>query len=323
MVDERLLALDPELLEQIPELDHVGERAALVIGVIGEVAVQRLLGLVEELVEAAHRRVARVLGHPRLDLLVDREIHRVHLGVGLVAERPDEHAAEGVQVEPREDVRVAGREFHDRARLGRAARIMPRADLLLLRRPRVREIPVEVVQVVGEEEGRRNRPAVEVGDAPLGIEPEIGTRVLGHARAHHRRIEALSRIVADLHQLAVRVLAPHVARDAVTVDVGALPVGVALVGAVVDRARANVAAALEHLLRPVGRDSRNDVEQRLLDGLRHVRRKRLAADLEVARGAARGCPRPWRAPRSSRRARRRACCRRSRPQGALRRDCGR
>ena len=92
-----------------------------------------------------------MLRHPRLDLLEDREVALVHLAVGLVAERADQHAAERVQVEPREDVRVAGREVEDRARLGRAAGIVARAFLLVLRRPRVREVAVEVVLVVGEE----------------------------------------------------------------------------------------------------------------------------------------------------------------------------
>jgi hypothetical protein len=118
VVDEGLLALDAELLEQVPQLDHVGQRAALVVGVVAEVAVQGLVGLVEELVEAADGGVAGVLGHPGLHLLVDRQVAGVHLAVGLVAQRPDQHAAEGVQVQPHHDVRVSRGEVHHGARLG-------------------------------------------------------------------------------------------------------------------------------------------------------------------------------------------------------------
>src|SRR5258706_7626161 len=82
-VDERLLLLDADLREEIPELDHVGEAAALVIGVIGEISLQRRLGLVEELVESAHRRITGEFLGPRLDLAKHREVALVHLVVGL------------------------------------------------------------------------------------------------------------------------------------------------------------------------------------------------------------------------------------------------
>ena len=47
VVDEALLAFEPDLLEEVPQLDDVGDGAALVIGVVGEIAVQRRVGLVE------------------------------------------------------------------------------------------------------------------------------------------------------------------------------------------------------------------------------------------------------------------------------------
>ncbi len=136
VLDEGLLALDAEPLEQVPQLDDVRERAALVVGVVGEVAVERLVGLVEELVEARHRRIAGVLRHPGLDLPEDARGPLVHLRVGLVAERADEHAAERVEVEPREDLGMRGRELDDGARLRLAAAGTAGADLLATRRPR-------------------------------------------------------------------------------------------------------------------------------------------------------------------------------------------
>ena len=58
-------------MEQVPQLDDVGEGAALVVGVVGEVAVQLLVGLVEELVVARHHRVAGEGVGPGADLLED------------------------------------------------------------------------------------------------------------------------------------------------------------------------------------------------------------------------------------------------------------
>ena len=224
VVDEGLLARDAELREQVPELDHVGERAALVVRPLGDVAAQGLFRLVEELVVAGHRCVPRVLGQPGLDLPEDREVGLVHLVVGLVAERTDQHAAERVQVEPRDDVRMARGELHHRARLRRAARVVPGADLLGIRRPLVREVAVEVVEVVAEKERIGDAPAVEVGDAALGIELVVRSRVLRLARHHHRGVEQRAVLAAKLHELAVGALLAHVADHAVAVDVGRLPV---------------------------------------------------------------------------------------------------
>ncbi len=232
--------------------------------------------------ETADRRVSGVLRHPRFHLLEDGEVRRVHLAVGLVAERADQHAAERVQIEPRENVRMAGRKFQDRARLRRASGKVSGAILLRLGGPGVREIAIEVVEIVRQEIGAGDSPAIEIDDAPFGIEFEVGARVFGHARTHHRRVERRAVLVAELHEFAVRIRPPHVARDAVPVDVGALPVRVVLVGAVVDGAGPDVASSLQHFLGPVGRDSRDHIEKRFLDGFRHVRRERLPAHFDAA-----------------------------------------
>src|SRR5205823_11624323 len=55
-VDEFLLALDAQAREEVPQLARVGDRAARVIDEVGDVAVDRLLRLVDELLEAAHHR---------------------------------------------------------------------------------------------------------------------------------------------------------------------------------------------------------------------------------------------------------------------------
>ena len=122
VIHERLFPLDTELFEEVPQLHHVREAAAIVVCPLANVAVQRLLRLVEELVETAHRGVSRVLRHPRFHLLEYGEVRLVHLAVGLVAQRADEHAAERVQVQPGEDVRVFRGELEDGPRLRRAPR---------------------------------------------------------------------------------------------------------------------------------------------------------------------------------------------------------
>src|SRR5207248_6217366 len=95
--------------------------------------------------EAAHHRIAADLLAPFADLPEDGEVFLVHLDVGLAAERADVAAAEGVEVEPREDVRVRGGELDHRARLGLARAERPGADLLVVGLPAVGKIAVESV----------------------------------------------------------------------------------------------------------------------------------------------------------------------------------
>ena len=173
-------------------------------------------------------------------------------------------------------------ELEDGARLRRAAREVAGALLLRLRRPLVGEVAVEVVEVVGEEVGVGNAPAVEVDDAPLGIELVVRAFVLRAARHHHGRVQRLAVLAAQLHQLAIGRHLAHVRGLAVAVDVPGLPVRVALVGAVVHGAGADVAALLQHLLGAVGGDARHDVEEGGADGVGHVLRDRLAARLVTA-----------------------------------------
>src|SRR5437879_12129781 len=142
VVDERLLALDPEAREKVPQLAGVGDRAAHVVGEVDEVAVDRLFRLVDELLESAHHRVAADLLAPLSDLAVQREIALVHLAVGRVAERADGHAAEGVQVEPGEDGRERSGTLDHGARLWLARAERAGAELLRLGLPRMREVPV-------------------------------------------------------------------------------------------------------------------------------------------------------------------------------------
>src|SRR5437660_4187380 len=74
VVDEGFLALDAQPREEVPQLARVGDRAAGVVDEVGDVAVDRLLRLVDELLEAAYRRVAAELLAPLFDLAVDREV---------------------------------------------------------------------------------------------------------------------------------------------------------------------------------------------------------------------------------------------------------
>ena len=68
----------------------------------------------------------------------------VHLVVGQVLERPQQHAAPGVERGAAGDVGVTRDEVDDRAHLGLGGRIRSRAQLLELLAPARREIAVEV-----------------------------------------------------------------------------------------------------------------------------------------------------------------------------------
>ena len=277
VVHEGLLAFDAELLEQIPQLHHISQRTALVVGVVGQVAVQGFVGFVEKLVKTAHRGVAGVLSHPGLDLLENGKVAGVHLGVGLVPQRPDQHAAKGVQVQPHHDVRVLGCKVEHGACFRCTAGVGAGAGLLRLWGPGVREVAVEVVGVVAQEVRLGNGAAVEIGNAPFGIELEVRANVLRQARHHHRGHQRRAVVAAQFNQFTVGVCFAHVADEAVAVDVLGNPACMALMDAVVHGARPHVAATLEHFFGTIGRDARHDVEQRLANGLRHVRGQGLAA----------------------------------------------
>src|SRR5258707_13396310 len=63
VIDERLLALDAQAGEEVPQLAGVRDHAARVIDEIGDVAVDRLFGVLDELLGAPHPRVsAHLLG---------------------------------------------------------------------------------------------------------------------------------------------------------------------------------------------------------------------------------------------------------------------
>ena len=267
VLDELGRTLHPESLEQVPQLDHVGEGATLVVGEVGEVTTQRLVGLVEELVVTRHRGVPGVLGHPRLDLAVDREILGIHLGVGRVAERADQHAAERVEVEPGEDLGVRGDELDHAARLGLAGGERPGADLLVPGRPRPREVAVEIDRVVAEEERRGDPLAIEVLDQALGVQLVERTLVL------ERPLDQQAGELARDGELAARILDAHRERETVTIHVAESPAGAALIDALVARHRADRAPRPQHRLGAIRRDPRHHVEQHLAEPVRDRQRE--------------------------------------------------
>src|SRR6266850_5904078 len=266
-VDEALLPLDSQAREQIPQLARVGDGAARVIDEVGDVAVDRLLRLVDELLEAAHHRVAADLLAPFADLPIDGEVLLVHLVVGRVAERSDVAAAEGVEVEPREDVGVRGGPFDNGARLRLARAEGPGTELLRLGLPAVREVAVQVDVVVGEVDRVRHVRAVEVLDRAFGPELVVRPRILEPARQH------------DAGQLGVLdeftrwILAAHRERYPVAVDVTRDPARRGRMRTAVARVRAHEAAVGEHGLGAVGRHARQHVEQDALQPLLDVRRQ--------------------------------------------------
>jgi hypothetical protein len=131
VIDEALRPRQIQPLEQIPELDHVRDGAALVVGVVAQVAVERSVGLIQKLLEAGHGGVARVLQQPGLDLTEHGQVARIHLVIGRMPERTDGDATEGMQVQPGEDLRVPRRKGHDLTRLGLARGKRPGADLFV------------------------------------------------------------------------------------------------------------------------------------------------------------------------------------------------
>jgi hypothetical protein len=275
VVDELLGARHAEPREQVPQLHHVGEGAALVVGVVGQVAVQGLVGLVGELLEARHHRVAGELLGPGAHLLEDLEVLLVELGVGGVAERADEDAAEGVEVEPGEDLRVARGELDDGARLGLRGRVGAGADLLVTRRPRPGEVAVEIDGVVADEDRGGHGVAVPGLDRPLRVDLVEGPLVVEAAR-HQQAGEA-----RRLDQLAGGIDDAHHQRQAVAVDVTGLPARRAAIRPLVAGHRADVAAGAQHGLGPVGAHPRHHVEEDLPEALEHRRREVVGRRLGV------------------------------------------
>ncbi len=279
VLHELLRSLHAEAVEQVPQLDHVRERAALVVRVVAEVAAQRLVGLVEELVEAAHRRVAGVRGHPRLELAEQREVLLIHLGVGRVTRRPDQHAAERVVVAPREDLGMLGRELDDAARFRLARGVRAGTGLLVVRGPRPREVAVEIDRVVAEEMRRRDPLAIEVLDRTLRIHLVERSGVL------ERALDEQPGKPGGVDELAGRIEHAHRERETVAVDVAGDPARRAAVHAVVARHAAHAAAGAQHGLGSIGRDPRHDIEQHVAQALddRGRQVERLGVEVETQR----------------------------------------
>src|SRR6185369_8143865 len=72
--DEWMVDLEPRLLPEVPQLADHPDRAELRVRERRKIPVERCLGIVTELLEAAHHGVARDRGRPFLELAVEREI---------------------------------------------------------------------------------------------------------------------------------------------------------------------------------------------------------------------------------------------------------
>ena len=139
---------------------------------------QRFARFVEELLVTAHRLVAGQLIRPGADLAVQRQVGGVHLRVRPVPQRPDEDPPEGVIVQPEVQVGMPRGELDDRSGLRGAPRVGARPDLLWLRRPGVRKVPVEVGVVVRQEVRIGDVLAVEVCNQAFGIDLVKGSGVV-------------------------------------------------------------------------------------------------------------------------------------------------
>ena len=138
----------------------------------------------------------------------------------------------------------------------------PGADLLVRRRPRPREVAVEIDRVVAEEERRRDRAcrrsarscprdrACRTGPRPRACARRAGPGTRAPRRA--RRPDRCTRIAS--------------ARPSPSTSPG-IQRGCAALDARVARHRAHRAAGAQHALGAVGRDPRHDVEQDLAQPL--------------------------------------------------------
>ena len=192
----------------------------------------------------------------------------------------------------------------------------PAPTWLRLRRPLVGKVAVEVVEVVAEEVRIGDAPAVEIGDEALGIELVEGARVLGQARHHHRRIDRLAVVAAKLHQLAVGALlcacSPSCRRRRCRRTPSRRgPCWRGRSPGSSGRSGPSSAPPRRRRARCAGRCRRATPRRhRPCAAAAACRLAVVLAAMDV-----RARPRRWRARRSSRRPRRRACCRRSRSAG--------
>ena len=143
----------------------------------------------------------------------------VHLAVGRMAERTNRHATKGVQIEPREDLRMLARELDHRARFGFAGRKGAGAGLLVGGRPTPREVTIEIDGIVGHEIRRRNVPTIEVLDVSLGknLVERTDVAVINGALDEH------AGDVARFDHFAGGILFAHQEAGAVSVDVAEDP----------------------------------------------------------------------------------------------------
>ncbi len=255
VLDEGALHLEADLLEEIPKFADEADRASLDVGEVRAVAAERLLGLVGELLVAAHGRIARDLVAPLLEESEDGGVVRIHLRVGLVAERADVDAAERVVGDPREDVRVADGELGHCARFGLARRVGAGAGLDRLGLPARGEVPVHVGLGVAHERWLRHVEAVEAFDEALRVDAVERPFVLDTTR--EEEAGALFRF----GEVAAHVAAAHEERLAVAVDIVAAPECVRLSEPVIARVRPNEMVAIDHAFGAIGAHARQHVEE--------------------------------------------------------------
>ncbi len=107
-----------------------------------ERAADHILRVVAEFLVDGYRRIAREFGALGAHPMVVPEVLGVHLVVGEMVERTQQHAAPGVEGHASGEVRMADDELRDRAhfRLGRGKR--PASELLEFLTPVCRKISI-------------------------------------------------------------------------------------------------------------------------------------------------------------------------------------
>ena len=90
----------------------------------------------------------------------------MHLLVGLMLERPQQHAAPRVKARAAGEVRMADDEVDDRPHFGLRCRVRTGAELFELLAPTGREIPIEVKPLLGLLHPQRE--SIVMLEAPFG-----------------------------------------------------------------------------------------------------------------------------------------------------------
>ena len=252
----RLLHIDAGHALRAPQLARPGIHAEVIVQPVVEDALDGLFGMVFEVVEDRHRRVAGQPGDGLADLLHRPQVGGRNRVIGAGAIRAQIHAAVGVKGDRARDVRVVDDELDHRPHLGFARWIGARAGLLAFDRPFDREVAIQVQSL--ERASELDRDPVVVLDLALGQNPIERPAVPARRVARDQQ----PCIVGMGLPRAVWVAHPHRQDAPVAIDIGQMQAVLALLERVGPGRRPNAAVALiQKELGPVRICPRHDIQR--------------------------------------------------------------